>query len=305
MAGSMEARQVGHGFNPREEQLVGHFLRKKLKGQMEANCEIPELFIYDWEPPDLFILYDVLSSEPSAGRECFFFCPRGRKRKTKWGFWKETGIERVVRADTGKPMGTKRYFVYYEGRQPKGRWTDVTMREYHLKLDVSDSEISDPTALVLCRIMKGKSKKAKSATASASTDLSGLSNLNSAQATPGVTIESDYPTEMLNTSLPDWNLPIPDQQPQTYKEQCLCYDDNWHVDEPNDGRCYIPYSLSNGINVTDLSNSDESTGQTQTCKEQHLAYDDNQHVDGPSDKHCDMPNSPSGGIDLEDLLNSD
>lgn len=109
----------------------------------------------------------------------------------------------------------------------------------------------------------------------------------------------------MNTGLPDWNLPIPDQQPQTYKEQCLCYDDNWHVDEPNDGRCYIPYSLSDGINLTDLLNSDESTGQTHTCKEQHLAYDDNQHVDGPSDKHCDMPNSPSGGIDLEDLLNSD
>ncbi|KAI6677869.1 hypothetical protein NL676_038665 [Syzygium grande] len=296
----MEARQTGHGFNPREEELVGHFLRKKLKGQMEANCEIPELFIYDWEPPDLFILYDVLSSEPSDGRECFFFCPRGRKRKTKWGFWKETGIERVVRADTGKPMGTKRYFVYYEGRQPKGRWTDVMMREYHLKLDVSDSEISDPTA---------------------------LSNLNSAQATPGVTIESDYPTETLNTGLPDWNLPItiesdyptetlntglpdwnlpiPDQQPQTCKEQCLCYDDNWHVDVPSDGHCYIPYSLSDGINVTDLLNSDESTGQTQTCKEQHLAYDDNQHVDGPSNERCDTPNSPSGGIDLEDLLNSD
>lgn len=58
MAGSVEAQQVGYGFKPTDEQLVGHFLKKKLKGEMEACSAIPELYIYDWEPPDLFILYD-------------------------------------------------------------------------------------------------------------------------------------------------------------------------------------------------------------------------------------------------------
>jgi len=57
MAGSMEAEQMGSGFKSTEEQLVGHFLKKKLKGEMEASA-IPELYIYDWEPPDLFMLYD-------------------------------------------------------------------------------------------------------------------------------------------------------------------------------------------------------------------------------------------------------
>ncbi|KAF8011775.1 hypothetical protein BT93_I0038 [Corymbia citriodora subsp. variegata] len=291
MAGSMEARTVGYGFKPTEEQLFGHFLKKKLKGELEANCPIPDLNIYDWEPSQLFFIYDLLSSEPSDGRGYYFFCPRVRKRKTKCGFWKETSSRRVIRAPDGKPMRTKRYLVYHEGRQPKGRRTEVAMHEYHLNSDVSDSEISDPTAWVLCHIIKRESKKAKSTIASASTDLS--SHLSSAQAIPGVTIESDYPTETLNTGLPDWNAAIPDQQPQMSKEQHSCYDDKWHIDGPSDGRWYIPNSLSDGIDITDLLDSDESTGQTQICKEKHLADDDNWHAGGPSD--------PSDCIYLEDL----
>ncbi|KAF8020480.1 hypothetical protein BT93_G1022 [Corymbia citriodora subsp. variegata] len=288
MAGSTEARQVGYGFKPTKEQLVGHFLKKKLKGEMEAKCPIPELYIYDWEPPDLFLLYNGFSTESSDGRECFFFCPRGSKRKTQLGYWKETGRKHAIRSwDTGKPMGTERILVYHEGRQPKGRRTDVAMHEYHLNSDVSDSEISDPTALVLCHIIKRESKKAKSATVGASTDLG--SHLSSAQAIPGVTIESDYPTETLRTGLPDKSVPINDHQPQTYKEPPLCYGDNWHVD----GHCYIPNSLSDGIDIMDLWDSDESTGQTQTSKEKDLAYDDNWHADRPSD--------PSDCIYLEDL----
>ncbi|XP_039172746.1 NAC domain-containing protein 71 [Eucalyptus grandis] len=291
MAGSMEERQVGYGFKPTEEQLVGHFLKKKLKGELEASA-IPEVYIYDWEPADLFLLYDGFSSESSDGRECFFFCPRGRKRKTQLGFWKETSKKRVIRApDTSKPMGTKRIFVYYEGRQPRGPRTDVAMHEYHLNTDDSDSEILDPTAMVLCHIINRKSKEAKSATASASTDLS--SHLNSAQAIPGVTIESDHPTETLNAGLPDWNVPIPDQQPQMGKEQPSCCGDNWHVDGHSDSCCHIPNSPSDSISIMDFLNSDENTRQTQTCKEKHLLYDDNERVDGPSD--------PSDGIGLEDL----
>lgn len=217
---------------------------------------------------------------------------RGRTRKTQLGYWKETSKKRVIRApDTSKPMGTKRIFVYYKGRQPRGRRTDVAMHEYHLNTDDSDSEILDPTAMVLCHIINRKSKEAKSATASASTDLS--SHLNSAQAIPGVTIESDHPTETLNAGLPDWNVPIPDQQPQMGKEQPSCCGDNWHVDGPSDSCCHIPNSPSDSISIMDFLNSDENTRQTQTCKEKHLLYDDNERVDGPSD--------PSDGIGLEDL----
>ncbi|KAI6678275.1 hypothetical protein NL676_039071 [Syzygium grande] len=267
MAESTEAWPVGLRFKPTEDELVCHHLTKKLRGGTETICVIPELYIYNWEPPDLFILYDALSSIPSDGCECFFFCPRGRKRKTERGFWKETSTKRVIRApDTGKTIGTKRISVYYEGRQPKGRKTDVAMHEYHLNSNVSDTEISDQTGSVLCRIINRKSKKAKSATASSSSDLSGPSNLDdhpneetqeiSAQESTGVTesdTESNDLNETSNSSLPDQNVPTPKLQPQMSKEQRLPHDDHLDVDEPS-----MPYSPSDCINLADLFKFDES-----------------------------------------------
>ncbi|XP_056159481.1 protein NTM1-like 9 isoform X4 [Syzygium oleosum] len=264
MAESKEAWPVGLRFKPTEDELVAHHLTKKLRGEMGTTCIIPELYIYDWEPPELFTRYNALSSIPSDGCECFFFCPRGRKRKTERGFWKETSTKRVIRApDTGKPIGTKRISVYYEGRQPNGRKTDVAMHEYHLNSNVSDTEISDPTGSVLCRIINRKSKKAKSATASSSSDLSGPSNLDdypneetqeiSAQESTGVTVEANDLNETSNSSLPDQNVPTPEQQPQMSKEQRLSHDDHPDVDEPS-----MPYSPNDCINLADLFKFDES-----------------------------------------------
>ncbi|KAK3420261.1 hypothetical protein EUGRSUZ_G01072 [Eucalyptus grandis] len=140
------------------------------------------------------------------------------------------------------------------------------MTEYHLNSNVSDSEISDPAAMVLCHIINRKSKKAKSPTASTSTDLSGPSNLNDSQneetqdiselASPGVTVEFPL-NETSNLNFPGQNVPIPDQQPQTTKEQCLSHDIYEH-DEPSDGYCSLPYSSSDYIDLGDLFNFDES-----------------------------------------------
>jgi len=57
MAESARAWPVGVRFQPTEDQLVGHYLTKKLKGEMETICVIPELYIYNWEPPELFARY--------------------------------------------------------------------------------------------------------------------------------------------------------------------------------------------------------------------------------------------------------
>ncbi|XP_048134838.1 protein NTM1-like 9 isoform X2 [Rhodamnia argentea] len=255
-----EAWPVGLRFKPTEYELVRHHLTRKLRGEIEAICLIPELYIYDWEPPELFARYNELSSIPSDGSECFFFCPRGRKRKrkTQCGFWKETSTIRPVQAPgTGEEIGLRRSMVYHEGQQGNARRTKFGMYEYHLNSNISDSEISDPTALVLCHIAIRKSKKAKSAMASTSTDLSGPTDLNDsqdegtleigAQASPGVTAEFPYPDETSDFDLPDRNVPAPDQQPQTSEEQRLSYDD------------HRPYSPSDGINLVDLLNFDEGT----------------------------------------------
>ncbi|KAI6678270.1 hypothetical protein NL676_039066 [Syzygium grande] len=207
MAESKEAWPVGLRFKPTEDELVAHHLTKKLRGEMGTICIIPELYIYDWEPQELFTRYNELSSIPSDASECFFFCPHVRKRKTACGFWKETSTKRVIQAsDTGEEIGLRRSLVYHKGRQKNAHRTNFGIHEYHLNSNVFDSEISDPRALVLCHIINRKSNKAKSATASTSSDLSGPSNLSdsqnegtqeiSAQASPGVTVEFSYPNEM-------------------------------------------------------------------------------------------------------------
>ncbi|KAL3730109.1 hypothetical protein ACJRO7_027156 [Eucalyptus globulus] len=269
MAESMEAWPVGLRFKPTEDELVGHHLTKKLRGEMETICVIPELHIYNWEPPELFARYNELSSIPSDGSECFFFCPRGRKRKTPCGFWKETSTKRVIKApDTAEEMGLRRSLVYHEGRQRNAHRTNLGMHIYNLNSNVSDSEILDPTALVLCHIKNRKKEKTKPETPSTSTELSGPSNLNdsqieetqdmSEQTSPGVTVELPL-NEMSNFNLPDRNLPTPDQQPHTTKEQHLSHDNHEHDDEPGNGHCFMPYSPSDCIDLADLFNFDEST----------------------------------------------
>ncbi|KAI3435080.1 uncharacterized protein J3R85_006509 [Psidium guajava] len=147
MAEWVEAWPVGLRFKPTEDELVGHYLTKKLRGEMEAICLIPELYIYDWEPLELFARYNELSSIPSDGSECFFFCRHGRKRKrkTNCGFWKETCTTRVIQApDSSEEIGLRRSLVYHEGRQGNARRTNLGMYEYHLNAKVSDIAISDP-----------------------------------------------------------------------------------------------------------------------------------------------------------------
>ncbi|KAF8019619.1 hypothetical protein BT93_G0338 [Corymbia citriodora subsp. variegata] len=274
MAESTVAWPVGLRFKPTEVELVGHFLTKKLKGEIKTICTIPELDIYNYEPPELFARYSELSSFPSDGSECFFFCPRGRKRKrkTECGFWKETSTKQDIQpTGAGEEIGLRRSLVYHKGRQRNAHRTNVHMHEYHLKSKVLDSEISDPMAWVLCHIINRKSEKAKSATASTSSNLGCPSNLNdsqseetqeiSAQASPGVTVEFSFLNEMSYSHLLDQNVPIPDQQPQTSEEQLLSHGDHWHVDEPSDGLCCMPYSPGNYIDLADLFNFDEITDQ--------------------------------------------
>ncbi|KAF8019617.1 hypothetical protein BT93_G0336 [Corymbia citriodora subsp. variegata] len=58
MAESTEAWPVGLRFRPTEDELIGHHLTKKLKGELETICVIPELCIYNWEPLELFARYN-------------------------------------------------------------------------------------------------------------------------------------------------------------------------------------------------------------------------------------------------------
>ncbi|KAF8019684.1 hypothetical protein BT93_G0391 [Corymbia citriodora subsp. variegata] len=269
-----ETWPVGFRFKPTESELVDHHLRRKLKGEEETICVIPELYIYKWDPLDLFARYNALSSIPSDGHECFFFCPRDNKipnslrlsRRTEFGFWKDTSKKRVVRAPgTGEEIGFKRILVYYEGRQGDARRTPFSMHEYHLNLDVSNSEIPGPMEFVLCHIINRKCEKAgsESAIMSAGADVTIPSILSNsefegaqgfrAQASPAVTVEPDSSNHtMLNYDLPDHSASVP-RQPDTFgMESSLC-NDNWFVDGASDEHLAPSCPLSDDvIYFTDL-----------------------------------------------------
>ncbi|KAI3435087.1 uncharacterized protein J3R85_006517 [Psidium guajava] len=265
---------VGVRFDPTEEELIDHYLRGKLQGKLEAFCLIPELYIYSCEPPDLLSRYNDLSDIQSDGRECFFFCPPGDKipnnrrsnnRMTEFGYWKDTCKKCTIQSPvTSKQIGIRKIFVYYEGRQPKGRKTDIVMHQYHLNSEVSSSKLSGPMAFVLCHIICRKPKKATSEKASTSASLSicsspndsgnGLAHEISAQASKEVTIQTENPNEMSISSMTDSNVPVIPQQAQMHEEQSLLYDSYRFVDGRSD-ECYAPpYSPSDFIEILDLWN---------------------------------------------------
>ncbi|XP_030464902.1 protein NTM1-like 9 [Syzygium oleosum] len=247
-----ETWPVGLRFKPREDQLVDQHFRRKLRGETETICLIPELYIYKWEPPDLFARYNALSRIPSDEHECFFFCLRDNKipnsLRTEFGFWKDTSKKRVVRAPgTGEEIGFKRILVYYEGRKGDARRTDFVMHEYYLNSNVSNSEIPRPMEFVLCRITNRKCEKAGSGSAIMSTranltsptsivnnsDNEGAQDI-SAQASLAVTVEPESSNHTtLDYDLPDCNASVPRRPDMLGMESSLC-NDNWLVDGTSD-----------------------------------------------------------------------
>ncbi|GMN31177.1 hypothetical protein TIFTF001_003133 [Ficus carica] len=116
---SLESLPLGFRFRPTDEELIDHYLRLKINGQLSV----------------------IKADDP----EWFFFCPRDRKypngqrsnRATDAGYWKATGKDRTIRSrgyrsdsnPTGL-IGMKKTLVFYRGRAPKGERTRWIMHEY-------------------------------------------------------------------------------------------------------------------------------------------------------------------------------
>ncbi|XP_050238343.1 NAC domain-containing protein 83-like [Mercurialis annua] len=129
--------RVGYRFHPTDEELVGHFLMRKLLGYNDEDVPIPEIKVCNFEPWDL---PDLLKQEQDD-LVCHFFSPRDYKylgslrsnRTTKAGFWKPTGKPRnVIDSVTKNVIGTKKSLVFYVKDHPKPVRTKWIMHEYDL-----------------------------------------------------------------------------------------------------------------------------------------------------------------------------
>ncbi|KAJ9147630.1 hypothetical protein P3X46_029767 [Hevea brasiliensis] len=164
----------GFRFHPTDEELVGFYLKRKIKQQTLPIELIKQVDIYKYDPWDLPKL--VTAGE----KEWYFYCPRDRKyrnsarpnRVTGAGFWKATGTDRPIYSSDGtKCIGLKKSLVFYRGRAAKGIKTDWMMHEFRLPTLAEpspskkflDKSLPPNDAWAICRIFKKTNSMAQRA----------------------------------------------------------------------------------------------------------------------------------------------
>ncbi|KAJ6422661.1 hypothetical protein OIU84_027595 [Salix udensis] len=178
----------GFRFHPTDEELILHYLRKKVASTPFPVSIIADVDIYKFDP------WDLPGKAALGEKEWYFFSPRDRKypngarpnRAAASGYWKATGTDKIITASAITPggvieghenVGVKKALVFYRGKPPKGVKTDWIMHEYRLadtptfsyikpiKPKDSSMRLDD---WVLCRIYK----KAHSLTSCARPEMS-------------------------------------------------------------------------------------------------------------------------------------
>ncbi|CAL9056650.1 unnamed protein product [Musa banksii] len=124
----------GFRFQPTDEELITHYLAKKVTDASFHAVAIGEVDLNKYEP------WDLPLRAKSGEKEWYFFCVRDRKyptglrtnRATKAGYWKATGKDNAIYREKIL-VGMKKTLVFYTGRAPKGEKSNWVMHEYRLE----------------------------------------------------------------------------------------------------------------------------------------------------------------------------
>uniref|UniRef100_A0A7N0UZR3 NAC domain-containing protein n=1 Tax=Kalanchoe fedtschenkoi TaxID=63787 RepID=A0A7N0UZR3_KALFE len=163
----------GFRFHPTDEELVVHYLKKKIASLPLPVSIIAEIDLYKFDP------WELPGKATFGEQEWYFFSPRDRKypngarpnRAATSGYWKATGTDKPILTSNGThKVGVKKALVFYGGKPPKGIKTNWIMHEYRLvdgsvssnafKPPVADASSTNKKASlrlddwVLCRIYK-------------------------------------------------------------------------------------------------------------------------------------------------------
>ncbi|XP_052179391.1 NAC domain-containing protein 100 [Diospyros lotus] len=150
----------GFRFHPTDEELITHYLSKKVLDSNFSARAIGEVDLNKVEP------WDLPWKAKMGEKEWYFFCVRDKKyptglrtnRATAAGYWKATGKDKEI--FRGKSLvGMKKTLVFYRGRAPKGEKTNWVMHEYRLegKFSVQNLPKTAKNEWVICRIFKKSS----------------------------------------------------------------------------------------------------------------------------------------------------
>ncbi|OVA03906.1 NAC domain [Macleaya cordata] len=124
----------GFRFHPTDEEIITHYLTRKVLNIKFTATAIGEVDLNKSEP------WDLPKQAKMGEKEWYFFCQRDRKyptgmrtnRATEAGYWKATGKDKEIYKGKGCLVGMKKTLVFYRGRAPKGEKTNWVMHEYRL-----------------------------------------------------------------------------------------------------------------------------------------------------------------------------
>ncbi|KAG5056601.1 hypothetical protein AAZX31_05G024800 [Glycine max] len=165
----------GFRFHPTDEELISHYLYKKVIDTKFCARAIGEVDLNKSEP------WDLPWKAKMGEKEWYFFCVRDRKyptglrtnRATEAGYWKATGKDKEI--FRGKSLvGMKKTLVFYRGRAPKGEKSNWVMHEYRLegKFSAHNLPKTAKNEWVICRVFQKSSAGKK-------THISGIMRLDS------------------------------------------------------------------------------------------------------------------------------
>ncbi|KAF5734137.1 NAC domain protein [Tripterygium wilfordii] len=147
----------GFRFHPTDEELISHYLHKKVLDTTFSARAIGDVDLNKSEP------WELPWKAKLGEKEWYFFCARDKKyptgmrtnRATEAGYWKATGKDKEIYK--GKSLvGMKKTLVFYMGRAPKGDKTNWVMHEYRLegKYSVYNLPQTAKNEWVICRVFQ-------------------------------------------------------------------------------------------------------------------------------------------------------
>ncbi|KEH33295.1 putative transcription factor NAM family [Medicago truncatula] len=191
----------GFRFHPTDEELISHYLYKKVIDINFSARAIGEVDLNKSEP------WDLPCKAKMGEKEWYFFCMRDKKyptglrtnRATEAGYWKATGKDKEIYR--GKYLvGMKKTLVFYKGRAPKGEKSNWVMHEYRLegKFSVYNLPKTAKNEWVICRVFK-KSLSGKKTCHSGIMRLESLGNEMSSSILPPLTNSSPYSIDKIKS----------------------------------------------------------------------------------------------------------
>ncbi|KAF8392180.1 hypothetical protein HHK36_022522 [Tetracentron sinense] len=147
----------GFRFYPSDEELVFHYLYKKVVNDRVLKGTMVEVDLHTCEP------WQLPEVAKLGANEWYFFSFRNHKyatgfranRATTSGYWKATGKDRLVFDPTSHAIiGMRKTLVFYRNRAPNGINTGWVMHEFRLE----NPNLLPKENWVLCRVFH-KSKE--------------------------------------------------------------------------------------------------------------------------------------------------